>query len=189
MDGVTSSANAKELMGLQGIIDTTTFSTVFEGVDRTVYPQFQGNVIDAGGALVSHDFLQQCLNRTAMVGGLEPTTLRTNYGQARNFMNTELQKTRYEPGTIDAGVTKLSWGKYQWDVDHTCPLFTVFFINKEYFEKFEVEDLSLSNLPGNSLYQMQGTDSIGGYYVYNGNIGTWKPNAHSKGINLLEPRF
>ncbi len=189
LDGVTSSANAKEIMGLRGIIDTTTYSSTFEGVSVSAYPQWTGNVVAAGTAPVSQDLLQRTYNRGAIIGGRAPTTLRSNYGQARTFLNTELQKTRYEPGTIKAGNTVLKWGPMEWMVDFTAPINELSMLNMDGIKKFQTRDVHLSDLPGQSLYQVQGRDAIGGYYCYEGNAGTWKRNDQCRLTELTEPTF
>lgn len=189
MDGVTSLANSKEMLGIRGLVDVSTFSTTFEGLSTTTYPQFTGNVVAAGSTPISHDFLQRLFNRAPIVSGEEPDMLLSNYGQARNFLNTELQKTRYEPGEVKAGATVLKWGKFEWMVNNNCPQTEVYFLNMGEINKYEVKALGLSDLPGYSLYQIQGKDAIGGYLVYRGNIGTWGRNRQCKGTELTEPTY
>ena len=179
----------KELMGLRGIIDTTTYSAVFEGVAVASYQMFQGNVIDAGTSPVSQDWLQKSYNRTAVIGGNKCDWMQSNYGQARTFLNTELQKTRYEPGTVEGGNVVLKWGTMEWLVDHTAPIGEVIMMTKGTVEKFQTRDVHLSDLTGQTLYQIVGRDAIGGYYRYQGNLGTWKRNDKSRLINLTEPSF
>lgn len=189
MDGVTSQANAKELTGWQGICDTTTFSSTFEGVSVSAFPQWQGNVISASNSPVSQDLLQRTYNRTAIVGGNNPNKLVSNYGQARNFLNQELQKTRYEGGEVDAGNVVLKWGTMEWMIDWTYPISELGMMTQDGIEKFQTSDVKLSDLPGMSLYQIVGMDAVGGYYCYQGNLGTWKRNNQSRLIDLTEPTF
>lgn len=188
-DGVTSLANAKELTGWQAICDTTTYSTSFEGVSVSTYSQWQGNVISAAGAPVSQDLLQRTFNRCAIVGGTKPTKLVSNYGQARNFLNTELVKTRYADGEVDAGNVVLKWGTMEWMIDWTYPIGELAMMNEDGIEKFQTNDVKLSDLPGQTLYQIVGKDAIGGYYVYQGNLGTWKRNDQARLADLSEPTF
>jgi hypothetical protein len=177
----------KELMGVRGIIDTTTYSTTFEGVSVASYSNFVGNVIDASTSPVSQDLLQRTFNRNAIIGGTKPDLLCSNYGQARTFLNTELQKTRYEAGKVEGGNVVLKWGTMEWLVDHTFPIGEVVMMPKGSVEKFQTRDVHLSDLTGMTLYQKDSRDAVGGYYVYRGNIGTWKRNDKSRLINLTEP--
>lgn len=189
MDGVTDLASAKEITGWRAICDTTTYSTTFENVVVADYGQWKGNVINASSSPVSQDFLQRSYNRTAVIGGDKPDTLLSNYGQARTFLNTELDKTRYEPGTVKGGAIVLKWGALEWMVDHTYPIGEIGMMCIKDLQKFQTRDVHLSNLPGYSLYQVVGKDAVGGYYCYQGNLGTWKRNNQTRCINLTEPTF
>lgn len=188
-DGVTSQTNAKELTGWQGLCDTTTYSSTFEGVAVASYPQWQGNIVSASNAPVSQDLLLRTYNRSVIVGGTKPTKLVSNMGQARTFLNQELQKTRYEGGDVEAGNIVLRWGTLEWLTDWTYPIGEVGFMNSEGIEKFQTKDVSLADLSGMSLYQVAGMDAVAGYYVYQGNLGTWKRNDQSRLIDLPEPTF
>lgn len=187
--GVTSLANAKELTGWRAICDTTTFSTTFQGASTTTYPQWKGNVVAAGTAPVSQDLLQRTYNQGAIIGGATPNTLISNHGQARTFLNTETQKSRYSDGEIDSGHVTLKWGTMEWMLDHTYPIEELGMMVKEGIEKFQTNDVKLSDLSGQSLYQIVGRDAVGGYYVYEGNLGTWKRNEQNRLTELTEPTF
>lgn len=189
LNGVTSLANAKELTGWRAICDTTTFSTTFQSVSTTTYGQWMGNVVSAGTAPVSQDLLQRTFNQGAIIGGEKPDTLVSNYGQARTFLNTELQKTRYDGGEVEAGNVTLKWGTMEWMVDHTYPINELAMMVKSGIEKFQTNDVKLSDLPGQGLYQIVGRDAVGGYYVYEGNLGTWKRNNQNRLTALTEPTF
>ncbi len=189
LDGVTATT-PKEFMGIRGIVDTTTYSTTFQGQSVNTYPQWQGNVISESAdnsVPVSQDVMQRGYNRTAIVSGKEPNLLISNYGQARTFLNDELQKTRYEAGEVKGGNTVLKWGTMTWLVNFRCPINEVMMLRKEGIERFQTKDLHLSSLPGNKYYQIVGRDSIGGYYIHEGNIGTWARFEQTRITGLSEP--
>lgn len=188
LDGVAP-GNFKELNGIQAIADTNVFSTVFEGIDVTQFPVWTGNVIDGANAPVSQDLLLRTNNRIAVIGGNTPDILKSNYGQARNYQAQELPKTRYEPGVIKGGAVVLKWQNLEWIVDWTYPIGEVAMLSSSDMEKFQTRDMHLADETGNTLYQVVGYDNIGGYYIYEGDIGTWKRNAHGRLTNLLEPTF
>ena len=189
LDGVGVGGPFKEVMGVQGICDVNQFSTTFQGVDTTQFPIWTGNVIPGGGAPVSQDLLLRTKNRIAVIGGDEPDILKSNYGQARNYQNTELPKTRYEPGVVKGGTVVLKWQNLEWIVDWTYPIGEVAMLASKHIQKFQTRDMHLSDLPGQTLYQIVGRDAVGGYYIYEGNIGTWKRNSHGRLTELLEPTF
>jgi len=189
LDGVTSLANAKEMTGIDAIVDETTYSTTFESVSVSTYPQFKANVVDASSTPVSQDFLLQIYNRAAYRGNKKPTKLLSNFGQARNFINMELQKVRYEPGSIESGATVLKWGALTWIISPFAPIGSVYMTNDN-IEKFQTRDLHIADFDGKQVRAIYGRDGVGGYYRYEGNMGLIQGrNSLTKGINFSEPSF
>lgn len=181
--------SGKELAGVQAICDTTVYSTSFEGVTVATNPEWVGNTIDGLGSPVSQDLLQQTENRRSIVGGGTAKFMISNKGQRRVFLNTELQKVRYEPTEVKGGHTVLKWNDMEWLADKDYDLGEVGFYDLEEIEKFQTREPHLSDLNNNKFYQIVGTDKIGGYYSYYGNMGTWKRNRHARLFNLSEPTF
>lgn len=179
----------KELSGAQAICDTTIYSTTFEGVPVSTNPEWQGNVISASTSPISQDLLQKALNRGRAIGGAEPNLLISNYGQPRVFLNSELQKTRYEPEDVKAGHKKLTWNTLEWQIDKDYDLNEVGMYDTKYIEKFQTKDPHLAQHDGKVLARTSGKDEVSGYYIYYGNLGTWKRNAHIRLIDLTEPVF
>lgn len=188
-DGVPSGQIGKEINGVQAIADTTTYSTTFQNVAVATNPEWQGNLVDASIAPVSQDLLQRSANRGALVGGGDANFLISNYGQARTFLNTELQKTRYEPAEVKGGHTVLKWNDMEWLIDKDYDINEVGMYDTGHVQKFQTREPHLSKLTGSTLYQVDGFDKVGGYYAYYGNVGSWKRNAHTRLINLTEPTF
>lgn len=179
--------DGKELTGLRKMADTTNFGPSYEGVTVASNPEWQGIVTDAGSVPISHDFLQKNKNRLAAIGDSTPNFLISNYGQARNFANTELPKTRYEPAQIKAGYTVLKWGELEWLVDKDWATGEVGMYDLDQVFRFETEPPHLSKLTGSTTYQITGFPMVGWHYTYIGNIGTWKRNSSGRIINLTEP--
>lgn len=188
LDGVPV-GGGKEISGFRRICDTTAFGTVFENVSVTANPEWQGNVVDGLGAPVSQDLLQRIWNRNSIVGGSKADFLISNFGQARTFLNTELTKTRYAPEEVLAGHTVLKWNDMEWLIDKDYPLKEVGMYNMKYVEKFQTKDVHLAKHTGMTFFQKTGFDAVGGYYVWYGDMGSWKRNAHARLINLAEPTF
>lgn len=191
LTGVTSIDTAKEMVGWQGIADTTSYSSTFEGISTTTVPEWQAQVYDAGGATISQDTLQRIADRVAIVSGETPDKLVSTRGQARNFKNTELQKTRYEAGEIKAGAIKMYWDKYEWNVIDRFPSGQIGLVSSKFIEKYQTQDLHLTKTPGTgSFFQVQGQDAFGSYFTFIGNLGIKrKRNAQGKVMNLAEPAF
>lgn len=190
-DGVTSIDTAKEMVGWLGIADTNSYSTTFEGIAVATVPEWQAQVYDAGGATISQDMLQQIADRVAIVSGETPDKLVSTRGQARNFKNTELNKTRYEAGEVKAGAVKMYWGAYEWMTIDRFPEGEIGLVSSKFIQKYQTQDLHLTKTPGTgSFFQVQGQDAFGSYFSYIGNLGIKrKRNAQGRITNLAEPTF
>lgn len=188
-DGVTALSDAKELAGVDAVVDATTYSTTFESVSVSTYPQFKANVVDANSNPISQDYLLQAYNQAAFRGNKKPTKLLSNYGQARNFIASELQKVRYEPGAVESGATVIKWGTMTWVVSPFAPIGSTYFLNDN-FEKFQTRDLHIADYDGKQVRAIYGRDGLGGYYRYEGNLGLIQGrNSLAKIINGTEPTF
>jgi len=179
----------KEITGLQAICDTTTYSTTFEGLSVSTNPEWVGNVIAAGGVPVSQDLLQQTYNRIRSIGGGNPNFLLSNNGQQRVFLNSELQKVRYEPATVKGGATVLKWMDMEWLYDKDYDIGEVGMYDLDHVEKLQTREMFLADYSGNTAYQVVGYDQIGMYYKYVANLASDKRNAHGRLTGLTEPTF
>lgn len=180
-------ADGKELGGLRLICDDGTIAATYEGVAIATEPEWVGNIISAGVAPISQDLLQRTAYRQFVVGGNDGDLLISNVGQARNFLNTETVKVRYRAEEIKGGHDVLTWNTKEWVIDKDYPFGEVGIYDSNYVERFENKDVHLSQLDGNSVIRIQGFDKVAGYYVYQGNMGSWKRNAHARLIDLTEP--
>lgn len=181
--------DGKEIGGYARMVDTTTVSTSYLGINASTNTEWQANVIDAGAAPVSQDVLQRLYNRICVVGGIKPDYLISNFGQHRVFLGTELQKSRYTDQEIKAGGIKLMWGDLEWKVSKDCQTSTLYMLNKQQINKYQVSDPKIADYDGLKVARRDDMDAVSGYYVYRGNFGTWKRNAHGKLTNLQEPTF
>lgn len=191
LDGVTGIDNAKEMVGWMGIADTTAYSSTFEGIPVSTVPEWQAQVYDAGGATISQDTLQRIVDRVSILSGESPNKLVSTRGQARNFKNTELNKTRYEGGEVKAGAVKMYWDKYEWMTIDRFPEGEIGLVSTKFIEKYQTQDLHLTKTPGTgSFFQVQGQDAFGSYFTFIGNLGIKrKRNAQGRVTNLAEPSF
>lgn len=190
LDGVTSGANAKEINGVLSIVDTTTYSSTFEGLSVTTNPEWQGIVVaNSPSAPISQDLLLRTLDQIVIIGNGMPTKLVSNRGQQRVFLNQELQKTRYEPGTVKAGATVLKWNDLEWMSHYLYPLDELAMLDMEQLSKFETRDLHIADADGLQIIRKDGYAIYAGNYEYFGNMGTAKRNAHGRLTGLTIPTF
>lgn len=186
-------ADGKELAGLARIIDTTTTGTTFQGIDRSVFTDYQSNVIAPGAVPLSQALLQRLMNRIMIIGGKSPTKILSRHGVYASFVNTSLAQTRYQDDVVKAGHVKLTWNGLEWLLDKDCQTGTCYMLNMNpmYLAKYVVRDIDLARLDtkGQTIDHVDGFDKFGGYYVGYLNMGSKKPNVHGKLTGLLEPAF
>jgi len=189
MSGVLDGAPAggKELSGFRKCCDTTVFGSTYENLSAVTNPEWRGNVVDAGAVPVSQDLMQQTLDRVWLIGGGEPKLMVSNTGIRRSFLQTEVQKSRYENSKIDSGYTVLKWNDLTWVVDKDHELGEISFIDKNHFKRYETRPMHLIDDDGNTVLRVSGRDAIAGQYRYIGDLGSWKRNAHGRLTNLTDP--
>ena len=74
-----------------------------------------------------------------------------------------------------------------WVSNKYVELGEVYFVDQNYFKRYETRDMHLRDDTGETLHVVDGVDAIGGEYRYIGNTASWKPNAHSRLFNLQDP--
>jgi hypothetical protein len=105
------------------------------------------------------------------------------------FLNSELQKVRYEPAVVKGGATVLKWMDMEWLYDKDYDINEVGMYDLEHVEKLQTREMFLADYSGNTAYQVVGYDQIGMYYKYVANLATDKRNAHGRLTQLTEPTF
>ena len=179
--------DGKEIAGFRKCCDTTTFGASYEGLTVAANPEWQGNVIAAGGVPVSQDLMQQTVDRAWIVGNSEPKLMMSNVGQRRNFLATEVQQTRYENSKIDAGYTVLKWNDLTWVVEKDYPIGEIAFIDQENFKRYETRALHIADHDKNTILRVTGRNAVSGYYEYFGTGGSWKRSTQARLAGLTDP--
>lgn len=189
MSGVLDGAppDGKELTGIQKMIDTNVFGNDYEGLSSVTNPEWRGNVIDGNGNPISQTLMQQTADRIALIGEGSPDLMVSNRGIRRDFLDTEVQKTRYEGQNIDSGFNKLKWNEFDWVVEKDCELGEMYFIDRNEAKRYETRDLHVGDHDNNQVLRVASRNAISGFFEYVGNIGTIKRNAHGKLTNLQDP--
>lgn len=192
-DSIPSGSDGKELTGLGRMIDTTTSGVTYQGIDRSVYTDYQSNVIDAGNVPCSQAILERLLRRIQIVGGDDPTKIMSRHGVYSSFVNTTITQSQHMDDKIKAGHVSFTWNGYTWDIDKDCQKGTLYMLNMKtpYIGKYSIMDPDLADLDtmGQKFGHINGYDKHYAYYLAELNYGSDKPNAHGKVINLIEPTF
>ena len=192
-DNIPSGSDGKELTGLARIVDTTTSGVTFQGIDRSVYTDYQSNVINAGNVPCSQALLERLLRRIQIVGGDDPTKIISRHGVYSSFVNTTISQVHFQDDKIKAGHVSFTWNGYKWDLDKDCQKGTLYMLNMQlpYLARYSLQDPDLADLDtmGQKFGNKQGFDKNYAYYIADLNFGSDKPNAHGKLEKLTEPNF
>lgn len=180
--------------GLRGIVsEQGEFDDTFQNVNLTNYPLYDATVVDASGAPIAQDLLNQTLNRAKFYSGMgkEIDTLLSDRQQLRVFKNTELQKVRYEAGDIQAGAVKVMYDKFEWVATNDIYGGEVMLLMKDDIKWSYKQKLKLSPpTEGASPFtQISNTDAFSAYYTEIANlcyVGT-KRKGLSRITNLYQP--
>lgn len=173
--------------------DGTDFPVVFEGLSRTTYPAWRGNRINAGGALLTNDLLQQAQNTIREVGGNDYMTEDyvnfVHLDSVRRYVQIVLPQKRFVDATkYDAGYERpnaLEWNGRKIVVDPDCGKRDWIMYNKTNGGKMEISPLKVESTLGGTTMKWRNGFMQGEVLVYfNGNIGTNKCNAHAIIRNL-----
>lgn len=192
-DNIPSGSDGKEITGLSRIVDTTTSGVNFQGLDRSVYTDYQSNVISAAGAPPSQALLERLLRRIEIVGGSTPTKIMSRHGVYSSFVNTVLPQSRFTDDKIKAGHVAFTWNGIEWMLDKDCPKSTIFMLDMkpEFIARYVLQETDLADLDtmGQKFGHKQGFDKNYAYYISDENLGSDKPNSHGKLTLLAEPLF
>ncbi len=186
-------ADGKELGGLDRMIDTTTNGNTYQAIDRSAYPEYQSNVIAAGGVLtpLTQNLLQRLMNRIMIVGGSTPTRILSRHGVYGAWIGSSIVQSRYQDDKLKTGSVSVTWNGLEWKLDKDCQTNTLYMLNTDpqYLARYVVRDIELAEEDGKVLNKVPGFDKYYGYYVSYENLGTRKPNNHGKLTYLQELAF
>jgi hypothetical protein len=107
-DGTNNnSSNGIEMMGVNGIVDSSTYLSTIFGLARSTKPFFQSGVVTGAGAL-SEDFLYRQIHDRWVVSGKRISDFYTGPDVVREYIKLTQPDRRYMGGDLkspDAGVT------------------------------------------------------------------------------------
>lgn len=173
--------------------DGTYYGVTFEGLSRTTYPGWRGNVVDASGNPLTNDFLQKMQNSIREVGGNDYMTEDyvnfVHLDSVRRYLQIVLPQKRYmNASKYDSGMEKpnmLEWNGKPIVVDPDCPKGSWIMYNRANGGKMEITPLGIeSSFGGTSMKHRSGYMQGVVLTYFNGNIGTNKPNSNAIGVNL-----
>ncbi len=169
---VTVSANSNviragsynlEVQGILTQLDGGT-STVF-GVDRSLYPQTQGNVVDLGGNQMTLDALKQLHNLTMQRGGGKLMAVYSDYDSQRMYEKLLVAGKRFNntvkgDGTFSSKEQSyLEYSGVAWVADKDCPR-RVFMLSSDCLEKYVLCEMEFADETGSMYIAQTSADSF-----------------------------
>ena len=179
----------KQLLGLAALIDDVSEGQqTVQNIDRNTYPIFRGNHLANGGAPreLSLDLIQQGIDTGHIESGMEADFMVGGYGQRRKYLNLLWYDVRYGPQRLEGGFSVLKYNNLDWVVDKDCQPNRLYFMVKEYLQKYVVAPIGILDQAGTQLERLPKQDVyellIGGYF----NTGHEQPNSAVKLADLSE---
>jgi hypothetical protein len=185
---VSASADGKEMMGLDGIVDDSTLLQTFEGLDASALYEWRAVRINAASANLTSDLLQRLEDDVATLGGEDPDTIIAHKLQRRKYLDLVVPEKRFQDLKLDAGFSKLSFNGKEFWLDIDCQRDQVFAIKRARIYKFEVAPMAMGGLDDSGTWlRASNFDKFQAYWRQYINMGTDKRNAHGKIVSLAVP--
>jgi len=182
----------KELAGFPLLTDDGTKLTVFQGISRSTYNQWDGISINALGANVSDDLLQRAAARVKVESGRQVKRLCMNpAGQFRKYLSVLTPAKEFSDGKkMDSGFEAVpTWNGLPIHLDTDCSFTEVYMYDPAFVERSDVYDLKLDDSTGNVVKWHSGYDAFVIYAKHYGNVLTMHPKSLVRVYNLAEPIY
>lgn len=176
-----------EMMGIQGIVDSTTYVTTLHGISRSTYPEFAGQILDNSGTNrpVTLDLLQQGYLQAEEQAEGEISLGVTTYNLWRKIGNLMAPDRRYTPSmTLSGGFTALDFNGKPIVADRDCPANNLFWLDESTFIRYELADWDFDDTDGSVLHKVSGEAAYEALLYYYAELACTDP-ANSTNIRDL----
>lgn len=187
---VRSGSFGNEIQGLLTSLDGGT-STIFN-VDRSVYPAYQGNVLDLAGSQLTLDKLQQEYNEALRRGGSKPTAFYSDFDSLRFYQKLLTPDKRYVNSMKGDG----SFGKKDefymefmgcpWVPDKDCPI-RIFILDMTTWKNYVLCEMEWADETGSYMIAQTSADSFEVRLRYFTNLFPEQPAANAALSNYISP--
>lgn len=187
---VHSGSYNNEIQGLLYSMDGGT-STIYS-VNRSTYPVYQGNVLNAGGVQLTLDLMQQSYNEGKRRGGAKYDALYCDYNSERFYNRLLVADKRYigkvqGDGTFSSkDGSYLEFGGNAVIPDKDCPR-RFFFLDTSHWKKYVLAELEWADETGAYLIAQTSADAFEGRLRLFANLFNEKPSANAVLRNYISP--
>lgn len=191
---VRSGAYNQEIQGLLTSQDGAT-STIY-GIDRSLYPVYQGNLLNASGNQLTLDFLQQMYNEAKRRGGAKIDAIFSDYDSERyynkllvadkRFVNTVSAKVKGDGTFSDKNMSYLEFAGTPWVAEKDSPT-RIFMLDSKTYKKYVLSELEWADETGSYYISQVSSDAVEARLRLFANLFPEKPSASAVGRNYLSP--
>lgn len=187
---VRSGAYDQEIQGLLTTLDGGT--TTIYGVDRSTYPVYQGNVVNAAGAQLRLDTMEQTLNEARRRGGAKIDVIYCDYDSERFLNKLLVADKRYIGKVAGDGTFSSKEGTYleyagsKVVMDKDCPT-RFFFLDSKSWKKYVLSELEWADETGSYMIAQVSTDAFEARLRLFANLFCEKPSANAALRNYISP--
>jgi len=150
-------ARGNEIMGIQGIVDSTTYVTTLHGISRSTYAEFAGQILANSGTNrpVTLDLLQQGFLQAEQNGEGEISLGVGTYNLWRKIGNLMAPDRRYTPSmTLAGGFTALDFNGKPIVADRDAPANNFWWLDESTFTRYELADWDFDDTDGSTLHKV-----------------------------------
>lgn len=179
----TQSSVNKEVMGMLGIDDDTTYLTTLHNISRSTYPQYRSTVLPLNGDLTTR-ILQRAEDASSEKGG-EIKTWYSHYSVRAEYLAllTSVKRFVNEGGMkADVGFDLAAEGKniefngHPWKIDRACPYGQIYGIDPSYNVRFVNKEGDWLDRDGTILLRVSDVDAYEGRFGVFDNFQNDRPD-------------
>lgn len=187
---VRANSNLLELSGLLYALDGGT--TTIYGIDRSLYPIFQGNSFDQSGAQITLDKLQQAYNAGLNRGGAKYDAIYSDFDSLRMYQKLLTADKRYsntmqgDGGFAAKDKFYLEFNGVPLVPDKDCPK-RFFFISNDSIKNYVLCEMEFADETGSMYIAQSSADALEVRIRYFSNLFNEQPNACAVVSNYISP--
>lgn len=188
---VRSGAYNQEVQGMLYTLSNTQTSSIYS-IDRSTYPQYQSNVVNAAGGQLTLDLLQQTWNQGKTRGGAKYDYIACDYDTERYYNKLLVANKRFVNKVVGDGTfsdkngSYLEFGGIPVVPGQNCPT-RMFFIDSRQWKKYVLAELEWADETGSYMIAQVSADSFELRLRLFANFFCEKPSAQAAIRNYISP--
>jgi hypothetical protein len=187
---VRSASYGQEMNGLLTTLDGGT--TSIYNINRSTYPSYQGNVVNAGGGQMTLNLLQQALNEARRRGDGKITAIYSDFDSERFYSKLLLADKRYvntmkgDGSFLDKNQSYLEFNGAGWLADKDCPQ-RVFMLSEGSWKKYVLAELEWADETGSYMIAQTSADQFEVRLRFFADLFCEKPSANAALVSYISP--